>query len=179
VQTPEPLQAPALTSFPLEQPAGRHVVPGGCRRQPPLPLHPPARPHVVGASAGQSFRGSAPSATGVQVPRLLLMLQAKHRSVQAVPQQMPLVQYPVAHCSGTVQAAPIARLLRQAPLSQKKPTWQSALVAHTVPHELPAQLFGVQARELPGWQTPLPSQVRAADSSAPVQLPGAQMVPAA
>jgi hypothetical protein len=58
-----------------------------------------------------------------------------------------------------------------------KPVWQSRSAPHTVPHELPAQALGAQLRVVPAWQTPLPSQVRAADSSALLQVPGEQMVP--
>jgi hypothetical protein len=66
----------------------------------------------------------------------------------------------------------------QLPPSQTNPIWQSALVMHRAPQELPWQTVARQARELPGWQTPDPSQVRAEYSVEPLQLPGTHSVPA-
>ena len=62
---------------------------------------------------------------GAQRPTDPVRLQAEQRSVQALLQQTPSTQAPVAHCPLMVQACPCGRLSRQVPASQKNPFWQS------------------------------------------------------
>ena len=61
---------PARSALPFAQLAEVQVVPSGCRRQVPWPLQPPRRPQVAADCAGHWARGSWPTGTGWQVPRL-------------------------------------------------------------------------------------------------------------
>jgi hypothetical protein len=99
-------------------------------------------------------------------------------SVQAVEQQILSAQKPVPHCSFMSHLAPWSRLTRQVPPSQKNPVWQSAWTAQAAPHESPMHTAVPQLLLAPGLQTPLPSQLLAAFSVAPVQPPFPQTVPA-
>jgi hypothetical protein len=99
--------------------AAAHVVVAGYRRQARAPLQAPERPHVLGACAGQLPRGSCPSGTAAQVPTAPATLQAEQVSVQALPQQTPSTQNPVAHCCPWLHAAAAPRFAAQVPPSQK------------------------------------------------------------
>jgi hypothetical protein len=72
-----------------------------------------------------------------------------------------------------VHAMPFGRLLRQVPLSQKNPDWQSVCAEQLDAHESPMHMLGAQLRMLPGVQAPAALQVLAAYSVEPVQRPGA------
>jgi hypothetical protein len=78
----------------------------------------------------------------------------------------------------SLQAVPWARLGRQEVDSQKNPVRHWASLVQAVPHEPFWQVCGAQLRVPPGLQTPAPSQVLAACSVEPVQLPGAHSLPA-
>ena len=85
-------------------PAGQvtplHCVVAGQSWHPPLPLHSPSSPQVVGAWAMpvQVPVGSAPPAgTAVQVPWKPETPQLMHVPQVAEPQQKPFVQWPVWH----------------------------------------------------------------------------------
>ena len=160
--TPDPLQVgPAVSVAPL------HVwlpqlVPVVCSRQPPVPLHPPARPQVVAASAGHSFWGSCPPGMGVQLPSAPATLQAWQGWLQGPLQQTPSVHRPLAHWKAMVQAAPGMRRRVQRVPSQKKPVWQSVWLVQVAAQLPPMHMLGAQLREEPARQVPLPSQVLAA-----------------
>ena len=114
----------------------------------------------------------------MQVPTEPARLQAWQVCVQALLQQTPSTQLPVAHSDASLQAAPWARLGRQEVDSQKNPVRHSASLVQAVPHDPFWQVCGAQLRVPPGRQVPAPSQVLAAGSVEPVQLPGAHSLPA-
>jgi len=89
------------------------------------------------------------------------------------------MQWPLAHCRSALHDVPKACRSRQVVPSQKKPIWQSAWPAQLEAHEPLVQTLGAQFRDEPGWQAPLPSQVLAARSVPPEQLPGAHSLPTA
>jgi hypothetical protein len=76
LHAPMPSHFPAPVTVDPVQVSKPQGVPGTWRRQPPLPLQPPALPQVKMFWMGQSFFGSCMSATGVQVPADPATLQA-------------------------------------------------------------------------------------------------------
>jgi hypothetical protein len=172
------LQAAAAVSVDPVQVLLPQPVPLACSRQPPLPLHPPARPQLAAASAGHSFWGSCPAGIGLQVPSAPATLQAWQAWVQGPLQQTPSVHSPLAHWNAMLQAAPGVRFRVQRVPSQKNPVWQSVWLVQ-VPAQLPpVHMFGAQLRDVPARQVPLPSQVLAAVSVPAVQPPAAHSVAA-
>jgi hypothetical protein len=177
-QTPRPLHTRAAVAPPAVQAAGAHSVLAACRRQPPRPLQVPSRWQPAAGSAGQWLPGSCPAGTAVQVPAAPGRLQAKQGIPQAVEQQTPSMHWFEAHSPAAVQVCPVGRLTWQVPPEQKNPAWHCVASVQRVPHEAPMQTLGAQLRLLPAMQVPLPSQLRAPCSVAPVQLPGTHWVPA-
>jgi hypothetical protein len=80
----------------------------------PSQLPPQAEPSVVQAVRAPC---GAP-ATGVQVPLLPATSQAWHWPLQAVSQQTPSTQLPLAQWPGAPQPAPFASLGAQTPAEQ-------------------------------------------------------------
>ena len=64
---------------------------------------------VFGQTEGD--RGGSPAATNVQVPGAEIVLQALHVSLQAVLQQTPSAQKPLAQSPSQPQAAPFVFLV--------------------------------------------------------------------
>ena len=120
-----------------------------------------------------------PAAAGVQVPTEPARLQAWQVWVQALLQQTPSTQLPLAQSDALPQATPWARLGRQEVASQKNPVrhWASRGAGGAARPVL-SRTTGAQLRVPPGLQVPAPSQVLAASSVDPVQLPGAHSLPA-
>ena len=116
--TPRPLQVRAGVSVLTAQLEPTQTVFIGCRRQAPVPLHPPARPQVSAPWAGHWLRGSWALATGPQVPANPARLQEKQKSVQALPQQTPSTQNPDVHCPVRPHATPAASLAAHRPSPQ-------------------------------------------------------------
>ena len=87
------------------------------------------------------------------------------------------MQWPLAHSRSAVHAVPNARRSWQVLPEQKKPLWQSFWLAQVEAHEPLVHTLGAQLRVEPGWQVPLPSQVLAACSVPPAQLPGPHSLP--
>ncbi|WP_248354746.1 hypothetical protein [Anaeromyxobacter oryzae] len=120
-QVPVPSQVAAGVTVPPLQEPGAHTVEAGQSAQLPVPSQTPALPQVDGADAAQSFLGSLPATLDVQVPRAP---PASHRvqvPVQAVLQQTPSTQKPLAQAPGAAQASPSGAaqtLPLQAPLAQ-------------------------------------------------------------
>ena len=119
VQTPAPSQVLAALSVPLAQPAAWQVVPAACLRQAPAPSHMPSFPQVDAASASQSLRGSVPAAADEHVPTLPTAPQVWQVPVQAVLQQTPSTQKPLAQSPLAAQAVPFASWATQLPAEQK------------------------------------------------------------
>ena len=118
VQVPWPSQTrPPLTAGPSQEPRW-HIVPRTKLRQAPAPSHVPSRPQVEGSDAGQTLalRGAPPAGTNAQIPWDPALLQDLHVSVQALLQQTPSTQNPLAQSPPHPQAAPLAPLILLVPL---------------------------------------------------------------
>jgi len=88
------------------------LTPGAYLAQAPLPSHWPFRAQVAAPSSGHSLSGSESAATFSQAPSrpepFLAALHAWQVPLQAVSQQTPSTQLPLAHCELEVQVAPLA-----------------------------------------------------------------------
>lgn len=86
-----------LTAAPSQVP-GPQIVPAMWLRQAPLPLQVPSRPQVEASDSGQVLgrRGLSPAGTKPQRPGELGVLQDLQVSVQALLQQRPSTQKPLA-----------------------------------------------------------------------------------
>jgi hypothetical protein len=95
-----------------------HIVPRTKVRQAPAPSHVPSRPQVEGSEAGQTpaLRGASPAGTNAQIPCDPAVLQDLHVSPQALLQQTPSTQNPLAQSPPHPQATPLAPLILLVPL---------------------------------------------------------------
>jgi hypothetical protein len=133
VQVPSPSQTrPPLTAAPSQDPRWQ-VVPSKNVRQAPAPSHVPSRPQVEGSAAGQTaaLRGAPPAGTNAQIPCDPAVLQDLHVSVQALLQQTPSTQNPLAQSPPHPHAAPLAPLILLVPLqatgrASLPPSWTDA-----------------------------------------------------
>jgi hypothetical protein len=98
--------------------------------------------------------------------------------VQALLQQTPWAQWLLMQSDALLQVVPRARLGRHELASQKNPARHWASLLQAVPHDPFWQVCGAQLRVPPALQVPKPSQVLAAVSVEPLQLPGAHSLPA-
>jgi len=112
-----------------------HVVPTTKLRQAPAPSHVPSRPQVDGSDAEHTpaLRGAPPAGTKAQIPGALALLHDLHVSAQALLQQTPSTQNPLAQSPAHPQAAPLAWIILLVPLqatggASLPPSW-------TVPSE--------------------------------------------
>ena len=114
LQLPSPLHVAAVVTMPLEHRDAPQVAPVGACWQPPFPSQVPTLPQ--GGSGGQAPEGAAaPAGMGRHLPGAAASEQVMHGPVQAVAQQAPPTQKPVAHSRLSVQA-PSTFLGRQVPL---------------------------------------------------------------
>jgi hypothetical protein len=97
---------------------------------------------------------------------------------QAVAQQTPCAHWLLAHSAPVVQAVPLVFLV-QTPLMQTLGLLQSVLTVQVVLHAPALQANGSQLVVVAVWQVPVPLQLRAEVSVAPLQLAVAQLVPLA
>jgi hypothetical protein len=112
-QLPAPSQTRTPpTEAPLQEPAWQ-TLPLTYARQSPLPSHAPSSPQVEAALFGQRAgeRGGSPAATKLQVPGADVVPHDLHVSVQALLQQTPSTQNPLAQSPAQPHAVPLARLL--------------------------------------------------------------------
>jgi hypothetical protein len=124
VHTPAPLHTVALVAVPFEQDPGTHWIelPGKVHLVPSVPPQAPLQGEVP-AHATRDPRG-APM-TGVHLPTEPASAQLSHWPAQALSQQTPSTQFPVAHSAVVVQAEPLVFLVWQTPFtSQKDPAAQ-------------------------------------------------------
>jgi hypothetical protein len=118
VQVPCPSQTrPPPTAAPVQDP-GWQVVPTTKLRQAPAPSHVPSKPQLEGSEAGQTaaLRGVPPAGTNAQIPGAPAVLHDLHVSPQALLQQTPSTQNPLAQSPSHPQAAPLAPLILLVPL---------------------------------------------------------------
>jgi hypothetical protein len=110
-QVPLPLQASAGLSVTLSaaQLAGLHTVPLAWSWHAPVPLQMPVIPQVDESWARHSLSGSLPTRKLPQMPSrpkpFFSVVQAWQVPVQAVLQQMPSAQKPVAHSPPALQGS--------------------------------------------------------------------------
>lgn len=134
-----PPHVPAVQASRVVQglPSLQAVPLGAIVWQAPLPLHMPVAPQAVVVAAQRPFGSAAPAATGEQVPTLPPTLQLWQvpaaASVQAVLQQTPSVQLPLAHWVPAEQAAPLGFGPHE-PLLQVLGATQSALLVQLFLH---------------------------------------------
>src|SRR4051812_1834562 len=108
LQCPAPSHAYEPTTASPSQLPDLHIVLAGYLRQPPVPSHVPSSPHVDAGDITHVFefnRGSSPDERFTQVPTEPGALQVLQPSLQAMSQQTPSVQAPLAHCLSQVQAS--------------------------------------------------------------------------
>jgi hypothetical protein len=100
---PAPLQLAARVAVPPEHDASRQEVEAVGYAHVARPVPSQAPPHIEPslAHAARPFTGAP--VTGEQVPAFPARLHASHWPLQAVSQQTPSAQLPLAHCPATVQ----------------------------------------------------------------------------
>jgi hypothetical protein len=172
-----PSQRPASVAVEPLQVGALHAFPGAYRRHAPAPLHVPSVPQLDDPASAHWFSGSCPAATGEQTPRVAARPHDRQIPVQALAQQTPCWQKPLAHSPGVVQSVPSTFLPQIVPL-QTLPAVQSALVAHAAPQApLVPHMYGAQVCCVPGLHVPTPSQRPASVAVAVEQLGATQTVP--
>jgi len=126
--------------FGPEHAVAAQVVPAGWRAQPPAPSQRPFVPQVETAVVAQTSCGSsAPADTIWQVPGSLGRLQEVQAPAQAVVQQTPSAQMPLAHSRPVAHAAPFVLRLVHDPDWQLNPAAQSVLPVQVVRQASPEQ----------------------------------------
>jgi hypothetical protein len=130
---PMPLQTEAGVRTPSEHDPAAQVVPREYRSQPPVPSHRPVCPQVEAMSLRQMPLGSGvPVATGVQVPTLRTRLQLTHGPSQALVQQTPSTQKPLAQSSLLVR--PSKDRMKHDPFVQGRPPSHCASLVQEFKH---------------------------------------------
>lgn len=99
-----------------------------------------------------------PSATLVQVPRVLLSAQDWQLPVQALLQQIPWAQKPLRHSAPDEQAAPLLTLPQEFDW-QRLGVRHCASVEQALKHLLPLQTYGLQGSASGVTHRPAPSQL--------------------
>jgi hypothetical protein len=173
---PVPLHSEASFCVdPVHEPAA-HEVPLAYKRQAPAPLHDPSVPHEEAPRSAHWLSGSWPAGTFEQTPAVPARLHAWHGPGQALSQQRPCSQAPVAHSAALAHAAPPLFFMHVPPM-QESFIAQSVATAHVVVQAVGPQMNGVHACTAPGTQTPAPSHFAVARSEAAVHVGGEQVVP--
>jgi hypothetical protein len=176
---PVPLHVRACVYVPAAHVAAAHDVPAAYFSHVPAPSHAPFIPQLAAPWSAHWFSGSCPCGTGEHVPSLPGTAHDWHVPVHAAPQQMPCSQKPDMQSVVAVQVPP-AGFFPQLPLRHRFPPEQSAFVVQVL-RQVASVLHwnGVQARIVPGTQTPAPSQVGLGVNVAPVHAPAPHTVPLA
>jgi hypothetical protein len=177
-QVPDPLQVRAEVAVLPVQLAIAHWVPLAYSRQPPEPLQKPSVMQLAAPASVHWFSGSWPAGTFVQVPMVLLSAHDWQLPAQAVAQQTPCAHWLLAHSAPVVHAVPLVFLVHTPPM-QTLGVLQSASTVQVVLHAPVLQAKGSQLVVVAAWQVPVPLQLRADVSVAPVQVAVAQLVPLA
>src|SRR5260221_5450755 len=113
----------------------------------------------------------------MQRPTVDGSLHAWHCSSQALSQQTPSTQKPVAHWPPEAHCAPGPNLSMQMPAEQNLPA-EHALSAAQPAQRAPLQAAGAQSCSCIGPQDPSPAQVRGRMATPVAQLAGVQTVDA-
>jgi hypothetical protein len=94
--TPAPSHRNADVSVEPVHAWGLHIAPDEYFSHAPAPSQTPSVPQLAAPLSAHSLRGSVPRSAGRQVPRLPAAAQVRHTSVQALLQQTPSAQKPLA-----------------------------------------------------------------------------------
>jgi hypothetical protein len=110
---PSSVQTYSPTTESFSQLPSRHTVPGTCLRHAPAPSHLPSSPQLDAGDAGHAdaARGLAPVGRFTHDPAEPATAHDLHPSVQAVVQQTPSAQNPLAHSLAHAQASPASFLV--------------------------------------------------------------------
>jgi hypothetical protein len=100
---------------------------------------------------------AAPEATGAHVPSAEASAQDMQLPMQAVRQQTPCEQKPVAHSVPSPQVAP-GDLRPHDPPAHTDGAWQSASALHVPLHAATPHLYGAHEVDVGFTQVPAPSQ---------------------
>jgi hypothetical protein len=112
-QDPAPLQTEVTANVVPEQDPAAHMVPGEYSAHPPTPSQVPFCPHEAAPWSTQAACGSGrPAATSKQVPTRPCSAQETQAPLQAVSQQAPSTQNPLAQAAPAAQATPRGALPR-------------------------------------------------------------------
>ena len=104
---PLPSQRNADVSVDPVHPISLQTVPAGYLSHAPVPSHMPVEPHVDAASTAHSSRGSVPSWALTQVPTVPWPAHVTQVPAQALLQQTPSAQNPLAHSPPIAHELPI------------------------------------------------------------------------
>ena len=109
LQRPMPSHECMPTTASPSQVPGLHIVPAACFRQPPAPSHVPSDPQSLAAVATQALavRGLPPGSMPMHVPADSSAVHVIQPAVQAVLQQTPSTQKPLAQSPAQAQAWPL------------------------------------------------------------------------
>ena len=159
-QVPSPSQVGDCSVEPV-QVAGAQTVPAGQTAQAPAPEQKPVDAHEDADAAMQTPRGLVPTTALVQVPTWPAALHWTQPPVQAVSQQAPSTQKPLAQVPLEAQLAPSCEaqtLPLQEPLEQSPPTLQvlpAAQGGQGPPQSTSvSEPFFTMSAQLGGWQVP-------------------------
>jgi hypothetical protein len=176
-QVPVPLHIDAVCVAPPLQPAARQTVVAAHLRHAPPPSQKPSSPHVDAADAEHSPRGLVPAAALMHVPTEPTSPQVWQVPPQALLQQTPSTQKPLAQSPAVLHATPFCSCGTHRPAAQWLPAVQSLFEPQLVAHAAVAHMNAPQEL-VPGvWQTPRPLQVLAGWYVEPVHEEPMHVVP--
>ena len=131
-----PLQVRAGVNVVPVHVGATHCVPAAYRRHAPLPLHEPSVLQLVVPRSLHWLSGSMPFGTLVQAPTVPASAQDWQVPPQAVSQQTPCAQMPLAQSVPAAHVAPLGRFV-QTPLMQMFGDTQSASAVQFVRQAAP------------------------------------------
>jgi hypothetical protein len=179
-QVPVPLHVEAAVAVPLLQLPAAQIEPVAYLRHAPLPSQRPSVPQVACPWSLHVLLGSgSPAGVARHLPAWPLSLQEKQLAVQALSQQTPSAQKPVAHSPAIEQIWPAAFLPHDPP-TQVLGLMQSTSVAQPVPQAVaPLHLNGEQGLAVGVLQAPATQVLTWVRLLiVPLQLAGLHTVPA-
>src|SRR5262252_7891036 len=104
---PSPSQRDAACSIVPVQVCDAQTVPEGYLLHAPVPSQTPSVPQLCGPVSSHSLRGSVPRSANMHVPTAPCRAQLRQTSVQALSQQTPSTQNPLAQSAASRHDVPI------------------------------------------------------------------------
>jgi hypothetical protein len=159
VPAPSHVRARVCMVAPTGHEGGAHVVPAAYSWHAPWPSHAPVLPQLVAPWSLHVPVGSAPfRGTGAQVPADVATAHDMHVPVQAVRQQTPCAQKPLAHSLASPHVAP-GDLRPHDPALHTDGARQSASEVHVALHADAPHLYGAHEVAAGVTHAPAPSQL--------------------